>query len=116
MPWNHGGAERLSVPAVVSKLPSVLADIAKLKNPVLDATILATLVAVVSPFGLNVGPDGAIISGVLAAVGTAAAAVEAVIADLKSKPAPVPTGFSFVPRNDTNKSAVSNLGDNDNGL
>lgn len=68
---------------VAAKLPVALKDLALLKSPTVDAGILATVVAVVSPFGLNVGPEGAYITGGLLAVGTIAVAVETAIEYVK---------------------------------
>jgi hypothetical protein len=57
-------------------LATVLADVAKLKRPVTAAAAAATIAAAVSPFGLNVGPDGALIVGALTAIGVIAGVLE----------------------------------------
>ena len=75
---------------IISELPAVIAEAAKLQNPVLDAAIVADIVAVVSPFGVNVGPTGAVITNALVAVGVLATAIQKVVTDLKPKPAPAP--------------------------
>lgn len=74
---------------VLAKLPAVLAEVVKLQNPVLDATIIADVLAVISPFGINVGSSGAVITNALVAVGVLATAIQKVIADLKT-PTPAP--------------------------
>lgn len=79
----------LSAGSLVKAIPAVLADAARLKNPVVDAGIVATILAIVSPFGMNVGTTGAYLSGALLAVGTLAAAVEKVLADIQ-QPTPKP--------------------------
>lgn len=78
----------LTLSGIVKQLPTVLADAVKLQNPVLDAAIVAEVVSLASPFGINVGPSGSIIVGALVLVGTVASAVEKAIAAVK--PAPVP--------------------------
>jgi hypothetical protein len=82
----------LTLTGVVKELPTVLAEAAKLQNPVLDAAIVAEVVSLVSPFGVNVGPSGSIILGALVLVGTVATAVQKAIVALKPAPAPVPVG------------------------
>lgn len=57
-------------------LREFLADIVKLRRPVTAAAVVATLVALASPFGINVGPQGPELTGVLVAVGTLAAYLE----------------------------------------
>lgn len=82
MPYGRGvfPPKGFSLKSILTELPKVLADAAKLKEKAVAASVVATIVAVVSPFGLNVGPDGAIITGILVAVGTVAAAIERVLA------------------------------------
>jgi uncharacterized membrane protein len=55
---------------------AVLADLAKLRRPVTAAAVAATIASLISPFGLNVGPDGAVLVGVLSAIGLAAGLLE----------------------------------------
>jgi hypothetical protein len=78
--------DSVTLGGIVKQLPAVLAEAAKLQNPVLDATIVADVIAVVSPFGVNVGTSGAIITNALVAVGVLATAVQKAIADLKPIP------------------------------
>lgn len=63
-------------------ISEVFADAVKLQNKALDASIVAFIVAVSSPFGLDLGPYGGKILGILAAVGAIAALGEKVIAKL----------------------------------
>lgn len=56
---------------VLKILKSVLADIVKLKDRKVAAALVAAVVAVISPFGLNVGPDGAYVVAALVLLGTA---------------------------------------------
>lgn len=76
----------MTVKSVVSQLPALLKDLAALRNPALAATILAELVQLISPFGINVGPDGPIITGALVLIGTIAGLVQRAIA-AQAKPA-----------------------------
>lgn len=76
-------SDTLTLTSIAKQLPTVLADIVKLQNPVLDATILAEIVSLASPFGINVGPAGPIIVGSLVLIGTVASMVEKAIAALK---------------------------------
>lgn len=57
-------------------LALVLQDIARLKRPVTAAAAVATLTSLLSPFGLNVGPDGTTITGALVAIGVAVGYLE----------------------------------------
>jgi hypothetical protein len=54
----------------------LLHDLTTLKRPVTAAAFVATIVALVSPLGLDVGPNGAVLTAALVAVGTVAAYVE----------------------------------------
>lgn len=61
---------------VAAAFKAVVADIAKLQNKALAASVVATAVAVLAPLGLNLGPYGGKILGVLAAVSAIAAIAE----------------------------------------
>ena len=50
-------------------LRNFLNDLTRLRLPVTAASVVATVVALVSPFGLDVGPAGPILTGALVAVG-----------------------------------------------
>lgn len=80
-------SDSLTLAGVAKELPEVIADIAKLQNPVLSATVVADVLAVVSPFGINVGSSGVVIVSALVAFGTLVTAIQGAIAALK--PAPV---------------------------
>lgn len=51
-------------------------DLATLKLPVTAAATVATVLSVLSPFGVDVGPDGPKIIGAVVGVGLVAAFVE----------------------------------------
>lgn len=55
---------------------AILGDLAKLRRPVTAAATAATLAAVVSPYGLDVGDQGAYLVGGLFGVGLVAAYLE----------------------------------------
>jgi hypothetical protein len=57
-------------------LKNLLADLVKLKRPVTAASVVALVVELISPFGLNVGTAGPAITGALVAVGTIVAYLE----------------------------------------
>jgi len=57
-------------------LKNLLADLVSLRRPVTAASVVATGVALLSPFGLDVGPSGPVIAGALVAVGVVAAYIE----------------------------------------
>lgn len=61
---------------VAAALKAVVADLAKLQNKALAASVVATALAVLAPLGLNLGPYGGKILGVLAAVSAIAAIAE----------------------------------------
>lgn len=51
-------------------------DLVALRKPVTAASVVALVVELVSPFGLDVGPWGPRVTGALVVVGTVAAYVE----------------------------------------
>ncbi len=53
-----------------------LHDLAKLRKPVTAAAVAATLISLLSPFGINVGPDGAKVTALLTAIGVLAGILE----------------------------------------
>jgi hypothetical protein len=57
-------------------LRNFLADLVKLRLPVTASAVVATVVALASPFGLDVGPAGPILTAALVVVGTVAAYVQ----------------------------------------
>lgn len=57
-------------------LKNLLRDLATLQKPVTATALVATVVELVSPFGLDVGPSGPAITGAVTAVGLVAAYVE----------------------------------------
>lgn len=57
-------------------LRNFLADLVKLRLPVTAGAVVATVVALAQPFGLNVGPAAPVLTGALIAVGTIAAYVQ----------------------------------------
>jgi hypothetical protein len=64
------------VASVVKAIPAVLLEAAKLKDPVLDAMIVADVAAVLSPLGVNFGTTGPIVTNVLVGLGILANAIE----------------------------------------
>lgn len=78
----------VSIFDVIKKSPSkalsvVTDDVLKLQNPALAAGVVAEVVALVSPFGLNVGSAGPILGGVLVAIGSVGSAIQKSLAELK---------------------------------
>jgi hypothetical protein len=71
-PQPQGGIRLPSRAAVLA----VLADLAKLRRPVTAGAVAATLAALLSPLGLNVGPDGAYLLGALGTIGLIAGLIE----------------------------------------
>ena len=55
---------------------AVLGDLAKLRRPVTATAVAATIAAVVSPLGLDVGPAGAYLLGALSVIGLVAGLLE----------------------------------------
>ena len=56
-----------------------LADLVSLRQPVTAAAVVATGIAIVKPFGLDVGPDAPVLTGTLVAVGVLAAYVRSLL-------------------------------------
>lgn len=64
------------LPGHAARLAAVLADLAKLRRPVTAAAVAAAIASLVSPFGLDVGPDGAMLVSALGAIGLIAGLLE----------------------------------------
>lgn len=59
------------------------ADIVKLRLPVTAGSIVATFVGIVQPFGLDLGSKATALAGILAGIGTAAAALQTALGGVK---------------------------------
>lgn len=73
---------------ILDAVKAALADVAKLKSKTTAAAIAAFVVAVISPFGINVGTAGPVILAAVVTIGLVANTVEKMIEQVDPTPLP----------------------------